>query len=185
MPQIPTQNSAAFFKVIINLFASGQFPEPLSDSFWLFCPVYICFVGRESDGIFGITGVPPVRFVRSGIWFYPTYNACYCLMDSGRRRKTPGSEKNVLLLMTQEAALFSAYLQWFLLLRSPLGVAWGPSRCYTCGGSVSHLRNTEFKESTTLRASSQLACSLWRATLPHISWLPTVNTALRNGSGKW
>lgn len=108
------------------------------------------------------------------VWdFILPHIQCLLLFDGFWQKTQNWIRKNVLLLMTQQAALFSVYLQWFLLLRSPLGVAWGPSRCYTCSGSVSHLRNTELKESTTFRASSKLACSLWRATVPHISWLPT------------
>lgn len=118
--------------MIINLLHLVNFRSP-----WVivfdFGPVYICFERREFDGIFGITGRASYPFCQVWDLILPTYNACYCLMDSGRRHNS-WIRKKGLSLVTQQAALLPACMQ----------------------RPVSHLRSTELKGSTT--HSRQEAC---------------------------
>ena len=184
MPQILTQNSAGFFKV--NKWLSTCLNLVNFQSPWVIvfnCLVQFTFVWGERIWWYLWNHWKSLLSILSRLGFDFTHIQCLLLFD-GFWQKTQNSwiRKKVLLLVTQQATLLSVYLQWFLLLRSPLGETWGPSRCYTCSGSGSHL---SLRNSPLLTASRKLACFLWRATVPHISWLPTVNATLRNGSGKW
>ena len=70
MPQIPTQNSAKFFKVIVNLFASGQFPEPSSDSFD--CFVQFTFVLWGENLMESSESLESLLSILSGLGFHFT-----------------------------------------------------------------------------------------------------------------
>lgn len=145
--------------------------------------------GREFDDIFTVTSSPSYPFCQVWDLILPHLQsnklAYYCLMDSGRRHKTPGSETGFRYSWHSKRHYYQHICNGSSCSQAPLWVTRGPGPCYTCSGSVSHLRNTELKESTTFIASSKQACSLsWKETVPHISRLLTVNATLRNGSGK-
>lgn len=114
------------------------------------------------------------KLSKSGIMLYvqAIELASYCFTDSGRRRKTPGSETVDYYYYSQCNKQHEHHVQCpFLLPSTPTGASWrGSGKWSTCSRLASQLRNIELEEFTNFVVSKSVRKALsQRGMLPYSS----------------